>query len=320
MKASVEQIKISNEMKAYEIKFSNGHYFRVLNYGISITDWGVKEGESLILKHSKDTLYLENKGYMGCVIGPYAGRIKNASFKLNEKAIYLDKNDGSHCLHSGKVGLSKVYWEVEYSIDHDKVSLIFTYEMKDDKLINYPGRGSYQVIITVFESKEIRLEYQTDLIDETYISLTHHMYFKVNNLEDCLYINNQGYLQLDDEKIPTGLVKNDFLQGKMSLRAWFNKIDPENGLDHPFVLESNKYTDTDQSHAIYSGPKYQVKVSTSCPYMVVYAGAYLEKAFSGIAFEPQECPDGPHDRNFPVMNPLRKKYKSITSYKIREFQ
>ena len=321
MIASVKLTNISNEMKAYEINFLNGQYFRVLNYGITITDWGFTEEESLILKYSNDNLYIENKSYLGCIIGPYAGRIKNASFVLDEKPIMLDKNDGNHCLHSGNLGLSRVYWDVEYTIDHDKVIFIFTYDWKEDNIsINYPGQGLYKVILSVHESKEITLEYETDLIDETYISLTHHMYFKTYNFQDRLFINNRGYLQLDGEKIPTGLVKNDFGQGEMPLRAWFNKIDPDNGLDHPFILDSNKFIDIEKSHAIYTGPKYQVKVSTSCPYMVVYSGAYLDKAFSGIAFEPQECPDGPNHSNFSVKSTLKKRYKSKTTYRIREIQ
>lgn len=61
MKARVKMTEITSKMKAYEIKFLNGLYFRVLNYGISVTDWGMGDQESWVLKHPKDETYLKTK-------------------------------------------------------------------------------------------------------------------------------------------------------------------------------------------------------------------------------------------------------------------
>jgi aldose 1-epimerase len=319
MKPTLRITNVTSEMKAYELIFSNGLYFRVLNYGISLTDWGMTRSESWILKHSKDETYLENKNYLGCIIGPYAGRIKNAEFSLNEKQVTLDKNDGNHCLHGGNLGLSRVYWHVDYEIFDDHVMFTFTYEMNiSKKVINYPGEGLYKVILRVTENKEISFEYETDLIEKSFISLCHHIYFKTEDLQDRLQISHDGYLQLDTEKLPTGIIMKDFKKWDMTLKKWFDVLKTKNGLDHSFILKEKSLGNMDTPVILYQTSNYSLKISTDCPYMVVYSGGYLDKPFSGIAFEAQEPPDGPNQVESLRKKFFLKKYKRKTSYQITE--
>lgn len=74
------------------------------------------------------------------------------------------------------------------------------------------------------ENKEISFEYETDLEEASYISLTHHIYFKTYNLQDCLYIKNQGYLQLNEKKIPTDLIMTVPLALEVPLKTWFKVL------------------------------------------------------------------------------------------------
>ncbi|MEJ7304566.1 galactose mutarotase, partial [Staphylococcus caprae] len=60
-----------------------------------------------------DEFYFEEPFNFGATIGRYAGRIENASFKLDDDTFQLESNDGQHHLHGGSHGLNRRIFDYE---------------------------------------------------------------------------------------------------------------------------------------------------------------------------------------------------------------
>ena len=76
------------------------------NYGARIVSWKYHDN-NIVLGNvvEADEFYFEEPFNFGATIGRYAGRIENASFKLDDDTFQLESNDGQHHLHGGSHGL-----------------------------------------------------------------------------------------------------------------------------------------------------------------------------------------------------------------------
>ena len=102
----VNQFTISNDTMS----------FSVIEYGAIITSICVpdKKGKISDIALGFDTLddYVNrNDKYFGAIVGRFANRIKDGSFTLNKRTYQLDKNDNGNCLHGGKNGYDRMFWQ-----------------------------------------------------------------------------------------------------------------------------------------------------------------------------------------------------------------
>ena len=63
--------------------------------------------ENIVLNYKKNEEYLEDKFFIGALIGRYANRIENGTFSLENEKFQLDKNEGDNHLHGGNKGFNK---------------------------------------------------------------------------------------------------------------------------------------------------------------------------------------------------------------------
>lgn len=262
--------------------------------------------------------------YIGAVVGRYAGRIKDGTFKLNNEMYQLNKNLGQHHLHGGISNFSNNFWNV---ISFTENTITFAYISKDLEE-NFPGELTVHVTYTLTDNNELEIIYSANTTKDTIVNLTQHSYFNLDGHENSienqeLQVATNKLLDTDENNVPTGYFLNvanlpfDFTS--------FKKC-PEK-IDTSFVIKDNsKAVATLKS----TKNKIQMQVFTNQPSVHIYVGGNCSNlikgknnsdyhSLSGICFETQNFPDAPNHSHFP--NAILRKdetYYQKTSFKFEK--
>ena len=305
--------KHNTEISTYTITNKNGVEAHLTNYGTTLLSLYVptKNGKiDVVLGFHTIDEYIKAfeigaSPYFNAVVGRFAGRIKNAQFQLNGKTIQLDQNHGKHHLHGGKHQLSNVAWNFE-NYNEETNTLTFSYVSKANEF--YPGDVTIEVAYTLTDENELNIKYKATTTEDTLLNLTNHAYFNLdgisgNTLDQKLQINAEKFLELDDEKIPTG----NFIPMENHAFDFRSSKNVVAGIDHCFVLKNNT-----EPAAILESVKNGVtmKVYTDQPAVQIYVGGKTSDELqnkesveyhteSGICFETQIFPDAPNHEDFP---------------------
>ncbi len=328
--------EVNDDQKIFEYHLTNKNGIQVsfIEYGATITSIKIPVSNDkkvdVVLGFDNIDDYINSFGlpnapYFGAIIGQYSGRIKNASFILNNEKIDLNANSGENHIHGGIHSFSQKYWHLE---KFDEVENAITLTLTtDENQENYPGSLKVSVKYQLTEDDKLIVDYKAISTNDTIINLTQHSYFNLDGhendvLNQDLKIYAEKYLETDQQNIPTGKfidVKNtnfDFTDYKKC---------PEK-VDNTFVL--NEGNDVAVS-LISQQNKLQMNVYTNQPAVHVYVGGncfnqikgkenanYHTK--SGICFETQNFPDAPNHANFP--SAILKKGESYNQKTIFEFK
>lgn len=305
--------KHNTEISTYTITNKNGVEAHLTNYGATLLSLYVptKNGKiDVVLGFHTIDEYIKAfeigaSPYFNAVVGRFAGRIKNAQFQLNGKTIQLDQNHGKHHLHGGKHQLSNVAWNFE-NYNEETNTLTFSYVSKSNEF--YPGDVTIEVAYTLTDENELNINYKATTTEDTLLNLTNHAYFNLdgisgNTLDQKLQINAEKFLELDDEKIPTG----NFIPMENHAFDFRSSKNVVAGIDHCFVLKNNT-----EPAAILESVKngLTMKVYTDQPAVQIYVGGKTSDELqnkesveyhteSGICFETQVFPDAPNHEDFP---------------------
>ena len=233
--------KHNTEISTYTITNKNGVEAHLTNYGATLLSLYVptKNGKiDVVLGFHTIDEYIKAfemgaSPYFNAVVGRFAGRIKNAQFQLNGKTIQLDQNHGKQHLHGGKYQLSNVAWNFE-NYNEETKTLNFSYVSKANEF--YPGDVTIEVAYTLTDENELNIKYKATTTEDTLLNLTNHAYFNLdgisgNTLDQKLQINAEKFLELDDEKIPTG----NFIPMENHDFDFRNSKNVVAGIDHCFV-------------------------------------------------------------------------------------
>jgi aldose 1-epimerase len=325
----------SNEKESfcYTLRNSNGLEIAIIDYGATIQSIkipissGKKVDVVLGFDHVSDyekSFTLSGAPFIGAVVGRYAGRIKNGSFKLNNDVFQLNKNLGKHHLHGGKTNFSNSFWNV---ISHSNNCITLEYISKDvDE--NYPGEVTVQVTYTLTEENELEIIYSATTTKDTIINLTQHSYFNLDGHENSienqdLQVTSCKLLDTDENNVPTGYFLNvanlpfDF--------TTFKKCPTK--IDTSFVISDNstsvatlKSTQNKlQMHVFTNQLSVHIYVGGNCENKIIGKNNVNYHALSGICFETQNFPDAPNQSHFP--NAVLRKdetYHQKTSFKFEK--
>jgi aldose 1-epimerase len=320
---------------SYELSNQNGMQLKVINYGATITSLKIplENGHFIDVVLGFDTLNdyiksfeLKSPPYFGATIGRFAGRIKNSTFSLNQKAIYLNTNNNNHSLHGGNKGFSIKLWDVE-SINYDmNSSITLTYASPDGEE-NYPGNLLVVVTYSLSNQNELMIEYKALATADTIVNLTHHSYFNLdghqsNLSEQELFVNSNLLLETDSEYIPSGNYINldnhafDFREPKKCP----SKIDNTFVLENQNILAASLFSKNNNLKMTVetNQPGVHIYVGGNCFNLLKGKGSTDYDAVSGICFETQNFPDAPNHSNFP--SSILKKgecYQHKTIYKFQ---
>jgi aldose 1-epimerase len=270
--------------------------------------------------------------FIGATIGRYANRIANAKFTLEGKAYTLAPNDNGNTLHGGVKGFDKRVWIASPS---DK-SVKLIYDSKDGEE-GYPGNLHAEVVYTLTDSNELKIEYTATTDKPTPVNLTNHSYFNLSagksaTIEDHeLMINAAKFTPVNDKLIPVG--KHDDVKGTPMDFTSAKKIGKDlaavkGGFDHNWVLNKsgNELSLTATLYDPASGRF--MEMYTTEPGVQFYSGNFLDGTLTGarggisyvkhagLCLEAQHFPDSPNQPSFPgtVLKP-GETYRQTTIYK-----
>lgn len=321
-----------SKIKVITLKNSNGLKLQISNLGATIICLNVPDKNNELVNvvagleasdYDKD-FYIQNGLYLGASIGRFAGRISKGNFKLNDQEYPLYNVDGVH-LHGGKVGFDKKFWAIESLSEDANPVVIFSCESKNMEE-GYPGNLKVKVSYQLTEENQVKVKYSATTDADTPINLTNHAYFNLNGkdsiLDHNLQLNSIGYLEVNDQLIPSGNIipskgtRFDFSEKEVIGREDFV------GFDDCFILGQ------DELKAVLEAPKTGIKmeVYTNQPASVIYTPVQLPDLpykndikysnFSAICFETQNFTDAPNNENFPssILKP-GETYVNLSVYK-----
>lgn len=242
--------------------------------------------------------------FMGAVVGRYAGRIKNGTFKLNNETFQLNKNLGEDHLHGGISNFSNNFWKV---ISFSENTIVLEYISKDLEE-NFPGELTVQVIYTLTEENELEITYSANTTKDTIINLTQHSYFNLDGHENSienqeLQVATNKLLDTDENNVPTGYFLNvahlpfDFTTFKKCPEKIDNSFVIKDHINAVAILKSSK--NNLQMKVYTNQPSVHIYVGGNCSNLIQGKNKTNYHSLSGICFETQNFPDAPNHSHFP---------------------
>lgn len=264
---------------------------------------------NIVLGYDDVKGYANDPYYIGCIIGRYAGRIKNASFNIEGTLYSLSPNDsftGNH-LHGGYAGFNRKNFKLILSTQNDEAASLVFYHNSPHLDEGYPGNLELWVTYTLTQTNKILIAYRAVTDRTTHVNFTNHTYFNFTGSATLatgheLLVNADAYVATGENYIPTGELKCvqgtpfDF-RNKRRIDDFF--VELPTGYNECFVLNKNNSVSAVLSEN-FSG--IQMTVQTSLPGLLLYTGDFLGNIFcknQGICLESQFFPDSPHHPQFP---------------------
>ena len=328
----------------FTMRNRKGMEMSVMNYGGIIVSLNVpdRNGVSADITAGYDSLahYEKASPFFGALIGRYGNRIAKGKFILDGTPYTLPLNNGANHLHGGPKGFDKAFWDIQDVSDSAQAKLKLTYQSKDGEQ-GYPGNLEIEVLYTLTQDSELKIEYHATTDASTIINLTQHAYFNLsghdggNILGHQLALDADSFLPVDETLIPTGILQPvkgtpfDFLS-LQTIGSRINQKDDQlafgKGYDHCWALNNNgKFGKAATLVDTTSGRR--MEVFTDQPGIQFYTGNFLDGKNIGkggnayqqrtaVCLETQHFPDSPNKPKFPTvtLHP-GETYQTITVYK-----
>jgi aldose 1-epimerase len=276
------------------------------------------------LGHEDLAGYLDDRGYLGAVVGRYANRIARGEFEIGGRKYTLARNNGPNHLHGGPTGFGRRLWTPRVVSGPDGEALQLTYVSAGGEE-GYPGTLTATVVYSLAADGGLRLAYTATTDAPTVVNLTNHTYFNLAGegsgdvLDHVLEIESDTFTPVDETLIPTGELRPvegtplDFRE-PTPIGARIDDPDPQlgagGGYDHNFVVRGTP-GELRLAARVYEPTSGRVlEVLTTQPGVQFYSGNFLDgsivgpsgKAYgkrSAFCLETQHFPDSPNQPQFP---------------------
>lgn len=300
----------------WTISNPRGMEVAVCNYGarilrVVVPDRHGRPGNVALGLHDLAALE-QDRNWIGAFVGRYANRIGSGCARIGDRVYELTRNDGRHTLHGGASGLGHRVFLVE-SADSGQLELSATLGDGDD---GFPGRLRTRLSYTVTTDDRLVIEWAASTSKLTVASFTSHAYFNLSAGADPtihahrLEIDAGAWLELDDERIPTGRVL-PVDGGPMDFRR--ERLLDDAHHDHYWITRQEGASGALARQARLSHPSSgrTLEVWSTEPGLQFYAGSMLERAgqrdangrpfvrHGGLCLEPSLYPDAPNHAGFP---------------------
>lgn len=331
------------EVYEYSLYNDSSSHISVLNYGGVITEIYIpdQEGrlENVVLGLENIEDYEKSDIYLGCIAGRTAGRISNASFKIDGNLYNLQANNNKANLHGGPDGFNKRILDVKEILENDYAALELSL-LSPDGDQGYPGNLRVKATYKFDNKNNLELSYEAVTDKKTLITLTNHSYFNLSGnckrdiLDHVLKIDADKYIEVDIETVPTKISEVqgtpfDFRAGKVvgsNINSENQQLKNASGYDHPFVL-NQKSSPQITLEDITSGRR--LEITTDQPSVVLYTGNFIGHSYAlrgdvkstnhlGLCLETQWFPDAINQSFLPkyILSP-GEVYTARTVYSFR---
>ena len=252
-----------------------------------------------------ESMNMENPPYFGSMVGPFAGRIHQGTFSLNNNVYQLSKNHGSHHLHGGIDSFSRALWKVEPQTSEQSITLKHVSPAETD---GYPGEVTSTLTYSLTDDNELKMTYKVKSTEDTIINVTQHHYWNLGGHDQSvdsqsIHLNATHFLEKNMDDIPTG----NFEQWSEKTMQEELTAELRSGLDHTFIISDQSEIQASLTHPT-NGWKMLVKSNQPAAHLFIGCGL-LENlkgkedvtyhATSGVCFEMQNFPDAPNHEHFP---------------------
>ena len=270
---------------------NNGYEISITNYGgtiISIMFPNNKNQFENIIQGYTTLEELITKENKNSILGPYANKIKNNEFSLDNKIYKLNEN---YCTNLGQ----KIFTAVQ--INSNELRLFYTLEEKENPL---PGVLHIEIVYILNDNNEFKISYTGITNKKTFVNLSQRLLFNLNGNQDeeinnqILKLNSNLYLPTDENKIPLGdikLVDNTIYDYKSE------KILGEKNLDEYFILDK-KYLENKDKYS-FGALLQDKKTGRKIEVYTTEPGIHIIKNNHGISIEPKHFPNSPNVGFFP---------------------
>lgn len=325
----------------YTITNKNGASVDLSTFGATITSIKIpdKNGKmkDVTQGYNNVTPYEKSPvGHAGSTIGPYANKIDNGKFKLNdvEYSLECNKDNGTTHSHGGTQGFDTKNWKAKVMPD----GIEFTYDKKDMEN-GYPGNLKAKVTYKFDNDNNLRIIYSAKSDKDTVINMTNHTYFNLDGAENTTensilehivtLPNSSKYTPNNQKGIPTGEIKDvketpmDFSTPKkisQDIDKDFEQLKIGSGFDHNYCVDNyDGKTMIDVAKVKSENTGIVLNVSTNLPGFQFYSANHLGKTTqpngksgsryekrSSFCIEPQFYPNAINTENFIEKGILKK--------------
>ena len=249
-------------VRRFTLANANGMAVSILAYGGIIQSLEVSDRDgdpaNVVLGFGSLDGYRDASPYFGCIAGRYANRIANGRFTLDDVDHQLAVNNGPNSLHGGAKGFDKYIWDAEAVPSSDGGPALKLSRVSPDGEERYPGTLAVEVVYSVNEENELRVDYRAETDRATIVNLTNHSYFNLASEgsggigDHVLQLNARRYLPTDATSIPTGEIAPvagtplDFTEPApigSRIREAFDQLVRGRGYDHNYVLDQSSLDD-----------------------------------------------------------------------------
>lgn len=313
------------EIYVYELKNDIGTTVKITNIGATITsirtpDKNGKVGEIVLgfddPHQYLDPTYLADSFFFGATVGRYANRIKGGKFSIDGKEYTLEVNNGPNHLHGGSNSFNTKIWESE-SFSSEKTAGVKMKYVSENGENGYPGTLTVNVVFSLSDSNELKIEYHANTDKKTVLNLTNHSYFNLkgsgNVFDTYVQMEADRYTPKDETNIPDGTIES--VNGTALDFIFPHKIGErihmfDDGYDHNYVINGNYGKLRKAAEAVEHESGRKLEFFTTEPGFQFYTAYYLNgryerdgfkyDQFAGFCFEAQHFPDSPNRPEFPT--------------------
>jgi aldose 1-epimerase len=337
--ASMGKTQAGEEVHVYTLTNAGGLKAKVMTYGATLiaVDLPDRNGkfENVTLHLESLADYLAGHPFFGSIAGRYANRIAKGKFTLDSHQYTLATNNGPNHLHGGIRGFDKAVWKARPIETPHAVAVGLTHVSPDGDE-GYPGKLTAEVVYTLTNDNELKMEYTATTDKPTVVNLTNHTYWNLggihagNILDHQLTLNADRYLPVDDTLIPLGDPQPvrgtamDFTHPE-TIGGRIDQV--RGGYDHCYVInqkQDGQLTLVGRAMDAKSGRA--MEIYTTQPAVQFYSANFLDGSLKaegvaytnhyGFCLETQHYPDSPNHPSYPstVLRPGQT-YHQLTVHK-----
>jgi aldose 1-epimerase len=328
-KATLTLPGLAHPVELYTLQQTAGLRARILTLGGAVMTLEVPDSAGrladVVLGFDEPAGYLDNRPFLGALIGRYGNRIARGELTIDDRVFPLAKNDGPNHLHGGPHGFHTVPWEVSAIGDGAEPSLALRYVSRDGEE-GYPGTVTVEALYTLTVERALRVDYTARTDRATVVNLTQHSYFNLAGHASGSILGHElrlwasRFLPIDPHGIPTGAPRPvrgtpfDFVArapigARMAAHADDEQLRNGHGYDHCYAVDGWDGSLRTVAELVDPASGRRMLVRTTEPGLQLYVGTHLDgiagkrgaryDAHTGLCLEAQRFPDSPHHPEFP---------------------